>query len=150
MRHVSGVRIRHRHLERRLLLHRDLQQKVNEQREVKKRASNSWILYLRYNLKFSASTAPSEVDKAENDREADMESVESQEDDEENEEFVEAMEDMADLNASQRKELMEILRKVEKSEDHNVTETDGSTREENQPNKKEGLNGDVIEANISS
>ena len=114
---------------------------------MKKRASNSWILYLRYNLKFSASTAPSEVDKAENDREADVESVESQEDDEENEEFVEAMEDMADLNASQRKELMEILRKVEKSqeksEDNNVTETDGSTREENQPNK-EGLNGDVI------
>ena len=97
------------------------------------------IFSKRYNLKFSASTAPSEVDKAENDREADMESVESQEDEEENEEFVEAVEDMADLNASQRKELMEILRKVEKSEDQNATETE--------PNKREDIsNGDVIDS----
>ena len=91
------------------------------------------------------------MDKAENDREVDMESVESQEDDDENDEFVEAVEDMADLNASQRKELMEILRKVEneKSEDKDATRTDCSTRERNQPNNEE-LNGDVIEANISS
>lgn len=109
------------------------------------------IFSKRYNLKFSASAAPSEVDKAEHDREVDMESVESQEDDDENDEFVEAVEDMADLNASQRKELMEILRKVEneKSEDKDAARTDCSTRERNQPNNEE-LNGDVIEANISS
>ena len=99
------------------------------------------FMYFRYNMKFSASVPPSEVDKAEIDREADMESVESQsqEDDEENEEFVEAVEDMADLNASQRKELMEILRKVEKSEE----QTEPSTREGSQPND-EGPNGDAI------
>ena len=95
-------------------------------------------MFFRYNLKFSASTAPSEVDKAENDREADVESVESQEDEEEKEEFVEAVEDITDLNASQRKELMEILRKVEE------------TNEGGQPDKIQDINGEVAEADISS
>ena len=78
------------------------------------------------------------MDKAENDREADVESVESQDDEEEKEEFVEAVEDITELNASQRKELMEILRKVEET-------NDGS-----HPDKVQDFNGDVAEANISS
>ena len=87
-------------------------------KKIRAKSSNCEIdqlALLRYHLKFAVMT-PSEADRAEVDREKEVESVADEESDqrEDEEEFVEAAEH---LNESQTKELMEMLKRLDEDEE---------------------------------